>query len=205
MKIFKTSILASALALGMVGCGGGGGGGGAGADTSASTVGPSDDFVGTWVDLCQTSSYVQEAAGQPNAGSFVHMKRQLAMSKTGANTLSATVVTKFYAAADTGCSGSVLGTETRNNYTVTVGGGTQAMTYNGGSVTATKFNISGAAIGGLSSGSRVVVGSLSYPGNYFTVATNDDYYVYVYESGKFAYALPSTTTYIGTMIRGIPF
>lgn len=203
MKTYKTSILASAVALGMVACGGGGDN----SSASASTTSESDQFVGTWADsTCQTSLLVQEATGQPNAGSLVHQKRQLTLSKTGDTTLSATVVTKFYAVADTGCTGTVLTTETRNSYTVTVGGGSKSMTYNAGIVTATKLNVSGAAIGGVSSGSRVEVGSLSYPGSYFTVATNDDYYVYVYESGKFAYELASASTF-GTarMIRGAPF
>jgi hypothetical protein len=128
------------------------------------------------------------------------------MSRSSATTVSMTITTKFYAVADTSCTGTALQTETRNNYTATIGDGTKSLPRGGTPVIATKFAVTGAAIGGISGGGSVVIGALQYPGNYFTVATNDVYYVYLYESGKFAYTTATGTNLdSASMIKGAAF
>ena len=210
MKTTALTTLATAAALALTACGGGGGGGGSSESsvvTSTTTTGVSDDYAGTWADAtCQVSTVVKAAAGQPGAGSFLRQKRQLVMSKSSATTLSMNIITKFYAVADTGCTGTSLQTETRTAYTGTIGGATKTLPRSGTPVIASKFTVTGAALGGISAGGTVTIGALQYPGNYFTVATNDEYYVYIYESGKFAYTTATGTTLDGaSMIKGAPF
>lgn len=175
--------LAASLALGgaalLSACGGGsdsdaGGNVDAGGDNSngggSSVVVPAavvDRFVGTFATPC----VVNEAFQQVSTGKPVQMVTTLAFTKVSDTLLRLTQRDTFYASSDVECKGASIGTANKNSpgNTVQFGASVQA---NLGAQVVEAYRVDGNvdAIGGLSSGTSVVINDLRYPGDYFIEA-----------------------------------
>lgn len=172
--------LAASLALGgaalLSACGGGsdsgaGGNVDAGGDNSngdgSGVVVPAavvDRFVGTFASSCALSAEVQ----QVSSGQFVRLVRELTLTKISDTQMHHAQRDTYYASTDTECKGSSIGTANWNKpgNTATFGPSVQASL---GAQTVEVFHLDGnvEAIGGLSSGSTVVINDVRYPGDLF--------------------------------------
>ncbi len=193
MKIIHTFTVAALSAAILTACGGGSSTSTTTTSTTATTpvvaIDVRDPYVGTWVVNCATSTVVK--AGN----AFVKQKVTTTLAKAANSTtvLSAVLETKFYAPTDVGCTGPVLSTETISNAKWTIGTATKSMTLSPNPVIATAVNVSAPAVGGIAAGNTITISGLTYPGNYYTTALNNDLFVYSPETGKL-YTAPASAS-----------
>lgn len=195
MKTIHTFTVATLSAAVLTACGGGGSTSTTTTTTSTAPATPvvaidvRDPYVGKWVVNCGTSTLVKQGTA------FVKQKVTTTLAKAANSTtvLTAVLETKFYAPTDVGCTGSVLSTETISNAKWTIGTATKSMTLSSNPVIATAVNESAPAVGGISAGNTITIGGLTYPGNYYTTALNNDLFVYSPETGKL-YVAPASAS-----------
>lgn len=164
--------LALSSAALLVACGGGSDGGDTvdGGDNNGGgsvTLAAVDRFVGNFASPCLINDEVlQVASGQP-----VRLVRTMAVTKVSDTQARFLQRDTYYASTDVECKGNSLGNSVWNHTGNALKFGTSAqVTLGNQTVTAYRIDGNIEAIGGLSSGTTVVINGLQFPGDFFSEA-----------------------------------